>query len=334
MLGNRMADRESLPVRQCAPHENYNPMGTYEEVPKFLEFEPEFLDYMEEFRVHLVEKIEWLREISKKENTIGTEALTRNRITDLAAFETKYIVDEFSEYEKQFELETPGLEEPDWCKLERIVKRLQFFKKFDKDLRIRVLQNSKVRVYAPGKHIFRQGDYGDTMYVILSGSVDVRIKKVDKSTGFSTKRTVNFLEDGQSFGEYAMMGTRVKEAENLTFIRLRQVIGSMADRVNVLKGVIHKEGQISSQVIKVLIKSNCKQNSYEDLSNIRISIKKGYHEEVIDLSKHIPDYFIFSSMIPQENFIVEIKDPDHKLSYTLSSVHMPYEPETRMETYH
>jgi hypothetical protein len=108
----------------------------------------------------------------------------------------------------------------------------------------------------------------------------------------------------------------------------------MADRVDVLKGVIHKEGQISSQVIKVLVKSNCKQNSYEDLSNIRISINKGYHEEVIDLSKHIPDYFIFGSMIPQENFTVEIKDPDHKLSYTLSSVHMPYEPETRMETYH
>jgi hypothetical protein len=219
MLGNRLADHESLPLRQCAPHENYNPLGTYEEVPKFLDFEPEFLDYMEEFRVHLVEKIEWLREISNRENKIGEEALTRNRITDLAAFETKYIVDEYAEYEKQMSCEIPGMDEPDWRKLERIVKRLLFFKKFDKDLRIRVLQNSKVRVYAPGKRIFRQGDYGDTMYVILSGSVDVRIKKVDKSTGFSTKRTVNFLEDGQSFGEYAMMGTRVKEAENLTFIR-------------------------------------------------------------------------------------------------------------------
>lgn len=53
-------------------------------------------------------------------------------------------------------------------------------------------------VYAPGETIIRAGDDGDSMFVVSSGGVDVRVD----SNG--TQRTINRLGEGAFFGEMAL----------------------------------------------------------------------------------------------------------------------------------
>ena len=53
--------------------------------------------------------------------------------------------------------------------------------------------------------VFKQGDFGDQMYIILQGSVNV---KIDHKLGSYTElKLVNVLYDGQHFGELAIMKT-------------------------------------------------------------------------------------------------------------------------------
>ena len=60
--------------------------------------------------------------------------------------------------------------------------------------------------YPSGATIFKQGDYGDLMYIILRGSVNVRTKKTTVY-GRLENIIVAVLYDGSHFGDYAMMGT-------------------------------------------------------------------------------------------------------------------------------
>jgi len=95
------------------------------------------------------------------------------------------------------------------CNYERIdakVCGLKFFSKLEKSMRLELLKNGSLAYYPAGTTIFKQGDYGDLMYIILRGTVNVRIMK---QTIFGTIEDiiVAVLYDGSHFGEYAMMGT-------------------------------------------------------------------------------------------------------------------------------
>ena len=54
--------------------------------------------------------------------------------------------------------------------------------------------------YEDGEAIFKQGNSGDWVYVVLSGAVEVS-KAVD-----GTKFVLNILEPGEVFGELALIG--------------------------------------------------------------------------------------------------------------------------------
>jgi len=95
------------------------------------------------------------------------------------------------------------------CNYERIdakVSGLKFFSKLEKNMRMELLKNGQLAYYPAGATIFKQGDFGDLMYIILRGAVNVRIMK---PTPFGTIEDVivAVLYDGSHFGEYAMMGT-------------------------------------------------------------------------------------------------------------------------------
>lgn len=48
----------------------------------------------------------------------------------------------------------------------------------------------------PGEYVFHQGDFGDNLYVILSGSVDVKIEKKFSQFGPVVEQVVSSLYDG------------------------------------------------------------------------------------------------------------------------------------------
>ncbi|MCE3009645.1 MAG: cyclic nucleotide-binding domain-containing protein [Proteobacteria bacterium] len=65
-----------------------------------------------------------------------------------------------------------------------------------------------VRNYRPGENIFRQGEVGVGMYIILSGSVTIFVEEIQENsqTAFNSKHTaVTHLKATDFFGELALV---------------------------------------------------------------------------------------------------------------------------------
>ena len=98
----------------------------------------------------------------------------------------------------------------DYEKIDKLVMRLKFFSKLSKSVRMSLLRQADYIYYESGSTIFKQGDYGDLMYVILRGSVNVRVKKRD-FYGTIQNVIAAVLYDGTHFGELALMGTATQK---------------------------------------------------------------------------------------------------------------------------
>ena len=100
--------------------------------------------------------------------------------------------------------------EPDYERLDRIIKDLKFFVTLNKPIRIKLLQCSSYTTYQAGETVFKQGDFGDMVYVILRGAVNVKVSRVTPY-GTTEEITLGTLYDGNQFGEYSMMGTATQK---------------------------------------------------------------------------------------------------------------------------
>lgn len=99
---------------------------------------------------------------------------------------------------------------PSYEKVDSIVSGLKFFAPLSKVVRVNLLKAARLIHYPSGTTIFKQGDYGDIMYILLKGSVNVRTKK---HTSFGVIEDVisTVLYDGSHFGEYSMMKTGAEQ---------------------------------------------------------------------------------------------------------------------------
>jgi CRP/FNR family cyclic AMP-dependent transcriptional regulator len=66
---------------------------------------------------------------------------------------------------------------------------------------------SKLRRYAPGDIVFEEGDLGDSLYVIVTGQLDV-VKRVDPSG----ERLLATLTDRDFFGEMSLVDKEYRSA--------------------------------------------------------------------------------------------------------------------------
>ena len=79
------------------------------------------------------------------------------------------------------------------------LNRVDIFAPLSDDETERLAKLSRARVYAPGEAIVRMGQEGNSMFVILRGSVDVQI-----SQGGETK-IINKLSENEFFGEMSLL---------------------------------------------------------------------------------------------------------------------------------
>ena len=70
-----------------------------------------------------------------------------------------------------------------------------------------ILKESKPVLYEAGSDIIRQGDVGNSFYLLLDGSVDILVKDERRE-----ERLVNQLSSGSYFGEMALMGDKRRAA--------------------------------------------------------------------------------------------------------------------------
>jgi NADH dehydrogenase len=71
---------------------------------------------------------------------------------------------------------------------------------------VAVASSIRQQHFEPGENIFRQGDLGDSVYVIESGECEVWREETDRQELIAT------LGDGQYFGEMALLSNRTRNA--------------------------------------------------------------------------------------------------------------------------
>jgi cAMP-dependent protein kinase regulator len=70
-----------------------------------------------------------------------------------------------------------------------------------------ILKESKPVLYEAGRDLIKQGDVGNSFYLLLDGSVDILVKDERRE-----ERLVNQLSSGSYFGEMALMGDKRRTA--------------------------------------------------------------------------------------------------------------------------
>jgi small-conductance mechanosensitive channel/CRP-like cAMP-binding protein len=79
------------------------------------------------------------------------------------------------------------------------LSRVDVFRALDAEKIDRLARRMRLIIYGPGEIVLRQGDPGDSLYVVRAGSVAVQIGAAD------ARREVATLASGQFFGEMSLM---------------------------------------------------------------------------------------------------------------------------------
>jgi len=98
---------------------------------------------------------------------------------------------------------------------------------------------SEQRNYKQGEVIFREGDAGDIMYVLLAGEVDIEIKG----------RIVYTARPGDFFGEMALLGSRQRSASAVASTACR--LASVSERRFLF--MVEQTPYFSLHVMRVLV---------------------------------------------------------------------------------
>lgn len=91
-----------------------------------------------------------------------------------------------------------------------VLKTCEFFKGFDEDNIDRIAALCQVETFDPGKYVFRQGDFGDKLYVIAEGRIFL-----ERSVDLDTRKgnvVIGILGKGRVFGCWS---TLLDEPHNL-----------------------------------------------------------------------------------------------------------------------
>lgn len=106
----------------------------------------------------------------------------------------------FQEYNKP-------VDQRNYSELIRKLSKLPFFHKFPKSIQKMLLKISKLITYGPGETIIEQGDVGECMFIIISGSINI-YRQTEEPKGFNI--IINSIYDGDAFGELALLSNSKK----------------------------------------------------------------------------------------------------------------------------
>jgi CRP-like cAMP-binding protein len=92
--------------------------------------------------------------------------------------------------------------------ISKILKKVPIFKMLGKESINFIVDKLKLSAFESGATIFKAGDTGEEMYIIISGKVDIRISSKDSAK----EQTVATLGSGDYFGEMALLTGETRSA--------------------------------------------------------------------------------------------------------------------------
>ncbi len=87
------------------------------------------------------------------------------------------------------------------------VRRIEFFSEFSDLELVRLLKICHTRKFAAGEFLFREGDHGDRLYVLIAGQMHIQKRKDN------TKEVLATLGVGDCFGEMALVDQEPRSAD-------------------------------------------------------------------------------------------------------------------------
>lgn len=100
----------------------------------------------------------------------------------------------------------------DYLKIDEILRKLDFFLKFPSSVRMQIYCFCLIIHVLPGQYIFKQGDLGDSVYVVVKGSV-IFEKTLKELTSYEL--IVNSIYDGKHFGDLSLLSHLLKQPNKL-----------------------------------------------------------------------------------------------------------------------
>jgi CRP-like cAMP-binding protein len=95
-------------------------------------------------------------------------------------------------------------------KLIEYKKKISFFKNMTQNAIVDITKNVRFIRYEEGEMVFEQGSFDQDIYLLISGSVELRIK--DQKPGGSSKEVVIKLDKGRLFGEMSFITKEPRSA--------------------------------------------------------------------------------------------------------------------------
>ena len=114
----------------------------------------------------------------------------------------------------------------------KVLETSEFFKGLDESTLDRIAALCQVETYEPGEYVFRQGDFGDKLYVIAEGRIFL-----ERSVDLDTRKgsiVIGILGKGRVFGCWS---TLLDEPHNL----MSSAASEKATKVLAIKGVDLRE---------------------------------------------------------------------------------------------
>jgi CRP-like cAMP-binding protein len=103
--------------------------------------------------------------------------------------------------------------------------------------------NKYVKEYTPDETIFREGDRGEEMYVIIQGQVEIR-----KTTSSKSTKTLITLKKGDIFGEMALIENKPRSAAAVS-VESTQVLAMNEELFN---SMLSKNPDFAKKMIRIL----------------------------------------------------------------------------------
>jgi CRP-like cAMP-binding protein len=153
--------------------------------------------------------------------------------------------------------------------------------KFDINIREKIINKADLIEYPTYCTIFKQGDYGDKMYIILKGSVNVVIHYNDPITGKPVSKTVAWMRDGSSFGEYAMLGSKSRASKDNVFTSISKLGNDISNRMIYLKKSILYQQDIdlkANNLVETWKKKKADEEAAKYDPNFKAAAQPAYQE--------------------------------------------------------
>ncbi|MDY0092282.1 MAG: cyclic nucleotide-binding domain-containing protein [Candidatus Vecturithrix sp.] len=140
---------------------------------------------------------------------------------------------------------------------EELLRQIPLFESLSKDAREFIARRLKTETFAAGETIVRQGDTGNSLYIITNGLVKVTRREKD-----GTSLELARLQNGDYFGEMSLLAGQPRSADITTLVDTATLVLFKQD----MDDILHEYPSIAVHFSKVLSK-RLRDTSYLQLSS-------------------------------------------------------------------